>query len=178
MKKAAVILSLMVALIMGGQVAAQNAEIVVTEQHSIFKGVFLEVWGRLKALNPSIKQSARSNATYTAGIRGAEATDTLLQPYWKDDLTQDAQFQQELSQYSLAQQQMDEGDMAAAVASFDKFLSDHAGSLLRPNAMFAKSLCLAGMGDANAAKSSLQVFIEENPDHPLVGDAEQVVAAL
>ncbi len=178
MKKALTVLTLLLVFIGPAQVAAQSAEIVTQESHNIFEGIFLKVWGQLKALNPSSKQTAQTTQVYTAGIRGAEATDTLLQPYWKDDLTRDEQFLAELSQYNAAQEHMDKGEMEPAVAAFEAFLSQYEGSLLRPNALLAKGLCEAGMGNNDQAKGSLQVFIDENPDHPMIVDARQVVAAL
>ena len=160
---------------------AQDSEssIVVNEEsHSVFTGLFRSVWARLKALNPASKESARSQQVYTAGIRGAESTDTLLQPYWKDDLSDDEAFQAELKKFSLAQKQMDQGDLQKAAQSFDDFLGEFAQSDLRPNALFGMSLCQAAIGQTDQSRSTLQTFIEENPNHPLVGDAQQVLASL
>ena len=160
---------------------AQNSDssIVVNEEsHSVFTGLFRSVWARLKALNPASKESARSQQVYTAGIRGADSTDTLLQPYWKDDLSQDEAFQAELKQFSLAQKQMDQGDLKTAAQSFDDFLGEFANSDLRPNALFSKSLCQAAIGQTVESRSSLQTFIDENPNHPLIEDARQVLASL
>jgi outer membrane protein assembly factor BamD (BamD/ComL family) len=115
---------------------------------------------------------------YTAGIRGAESTDTLLKPYWKDDLTQNKEFQAELQQYSLAQIKMDQGELQAAVESFDSFLNQYGQSNLRPNALFGKSLSLAGLGQKQQSVATMQIFIDENPNHPLVDDARLVITEL
>lgn len=158
---------------------AQDATTVVeTSSHSVFKGLFRSVWARLRSLNPSLREDASGQALYTAGIRGAESTDTLLKPYWKDDLTQDEAFQAELQSYSLAQLQMDQGELDAAVKSFDDFLGKFAGSDLRPNALFGKSISLAGIGRAEQALATMRQFVEENPNHPLVGDARLVIEEL
>ena len=178
MKKALTVITLLLVIFSPAQVSAQSAEIVTEDSHNIFEGIFLKVWGRLKALNPSAKTTAQTNQTYTAGIRGAEATDTLLQPYWKDDLTRDEKFLAELAQYNTAQIHMDNGEMEPAVAAFEAFLSQYENSLLRPNALLAKGLCEAGMGNSDQARGSLQTFIDENPDHPMIEDARQVIAAL
>ena len=63
--------------------AQDSATIVETKSHSIFKGFFQSIWVKLKSLNPTMKESANNQVVYTAGIRGAESTDTLLKPYWK-----------------------------------------------------------------------------------------------
>lgn len=162
-----------------GPLQAQDSTVIVeTESHSIFKGLFQSVWARLKSLNPSVKQSANSEVVYTAGIRGAESTDTLLKPYWKDDLTRDEAFQAELEQFSLAQLEMDRGELKSAVASFDGFLEEFAQSDLRPNALFGKSISLAGLGKTEDSLQVMRQFLEENPNHPLNADARQVIAEL
>jgi tetratricopeptide (TPR) repeat protein len=128
--------------------------------------------------SPSVKESANSEVVYTAGIRGAESTDSLLKPYWKNDLTQDERFQAELQKYGIAQLQMDRGELESAIASFDDFLDEFAESELRPNALFGKSLSLAGIGQSEQSLATMRQFIAENPNHPLRGDAERVIGEL
>jgi TolA-binding protein len=179
MKNILILLLCAGSLALNPPVLAQESSIVVSEDsHSVFTGLFRSVWARLKALNPSSRESARSEQVYTVGIRGAESTDTLLKPYWKDDLTQDEAFQAQLKKYSRAQLQMDAGDLETAAKSFDDFLSEFSNSDLRPNALFGKSLCLAATGQTDESRTTLQTFIDENPNHPLIGDARQVMASL
>jgi outer membrane protein assembly factor BamD (BamD/ComL family) len=129
-------------------------------------------------LNPALKESANTQVVYTAGIRGAESTDTLLKPYWKDDLTRDKNFQLELQKYSLAQLKMDRGELESAVESFDSFLNEFTHSDLRPNALFGKSISLAGLGRTQQSLATMQQFVDENPNHPLHDDAERVIEEL
>ncbi|MCP4389417.1 MAG: hypothetical protein GY802_14065 [Gammaproteobacteria bacterium] len=179
MKKFLLTMCCLMTLTFGAPIQAKDtATIVETSSHSIFTGLFKTLWARLKSFSPAQKESARSKATYTAGIRGAESTDTLLKPYWKDDLTQDEGFQAELQKFSLAQIKMDQGDLEAAVQSFDAFLQAFAQSALRPNALFGKSISLAGLGQAEQSKIAMQQFLDENPTHPLVEDARRVIDAL
>ena len=158
--------------------AQDSATIVETQSHSVFKGFFQSVWVRLKSLNPSMKESANSAVVYTAGIRGAESTDTLLSPYWKNDLTQDEEFQAELEKFSLAQIKMDRGELESAVKSFDGFLDEYEQSPLRPNALFGKSISLAGLGQTQQSLAAMQLFVDENPNHPLSDDAKLVIQEL
>lgn len=179
MKNVLITICCLTALTLGTPMHAQDTTTVVeSSSHSIFTGLFKSVWARLKSFNPAQKESAKSRAVYTAGIRGAESTDTLLKPYWKDDLTQDESFQAELQKFSLAQIKMDQGDLEAAVQSFDGFLQEFAQSALRPNALFGKSLSLAGIGQAEQSRATMQQFVEENPNHPLVDDARRVIDEL
>ena len=156
----------------------QQGQIVETESHSVFKGLFLKVWGKLKSINPTQKQSAKAAQIYTAGIRGAESTDTLLKPYWKNDLTQDEIFQAELELFSKAQLKMDKGDLANAAKEFEQFINQYQNSSLRPNALFGRSISLAGIGEMEASRASMQLFIDENPNHPLIADARQILGEL
>ena len=179
MKKFLVIAQCVIALGFTPILSAQNTSgFVETSSNNVLTGLFRSVWANLKSFNPSQKESARSEAVYTAGIRGAEATDTLLQPYWKDDLSQDTQFQAELQKFGLAQVKMDRGELAAAVEAFDEFLQEFAQSSLCPNALFGKSISLAAIGQTEQSLITMRQFIAENPRHPLVGDARKVILEL
>jgi len=158
--------------------AQDSVTVVETKSHNVFTGLFQSVWAHLKALNPSSKESANSEVVYTAGIRGAESTDTLLSPYWKNDLTQDEEFQAELEKFSLAQIRMDRGELESAVKSFDSFLAEYEQSPLRPNALFGKSISLAGLGQTQQSLATMQLFVDENPNHPLSNDARLVIDEL
>jgi TolA-binding protein len=158
--------------------ADDKTSFVEASSHNVFTGLFRSVWAQLKSYNPAKKESARSETLYSAGIRGAESTDTLLRPYWKDDLSRDQQFQSELHEFSLAQTRLDRGELEAAVKSFDRFLQTFEQSSLRPNALFGKGISLAGIGKTEQSLITIQQFIEENPRHPLTRDARLVVAEL
>lgn len=165
-------------LLLNAGLYAQDSAIKETETHNVFEGIFLSIWSKLKSLNPTQKQSAKSTTVYTAGIRGAENTETLLKPYWKDDLTQDPQFQAELEQFSQAQRKLDSGELDLAAKEFDQFLNQYSNSALRPNALFAKGISLAGIGKKESSIASMKQFIDENPNHPLVSDAKLVISEL
>jgi len=179
MKKSLLVICCLSGILLTTQLNAQTTtSIVETASHSVFKGLFKSVWVQLKSLNPARKESANADIVYFAGIRGAESTDTLLKPYWKDDLTQDEVFQAELQEFSLAQIKMDQGELESAVESFDSFLEEFGQSNLRPNALFGKSISLAGIGQTEQSLATMQRFIDENPNHPLFDEAKQVIDEL
>lgn len=181
MKKILPLILAIICLYPGIAVAQQTAPQVVikqTDSHSVFKGFFLSVWSKLRAYNPQQRHDAKSKVVYTAGIRGAEATETLIQPYWKGDLTNDVEFQKELKQFTQAQQLMDKGDLQNSAQAFDQFIKQYEHSDLLPNALFAKSLSYAGLGNINEASLAMQQFVEDNPNHPLINDARQVLQQL
>ena len=179
MKNFLIIMFCVGSITVNAPVFAKNATTITeSSSHSVFTGLFKSVWVHLKSLNPTQKQSAKSTQTYAAGTRGAESAETLLKPYWKADLTQDEGFQAELGKFSLAQHKMDKGDLQAAVKLFDGFLNEYAESHMRPNALFGKSISLASIGQSEQSLAVMRQFVDENPNHPLVGDAKQVIETL
>ncbi|MDH3221551.1 MAG: tetratricopeptide repeat protein [Gammaproteobacteria bacterium] len=179
MKKIFIILYCVSAITLLPSVYADDkTSFVEGSSHNVFTGLFRSVWAHLKSYNPAKKESARSEILYSAGIRGAESTDTLLRPYWKDDLSRDQQFQSELHEFSLAQTRLDRGELEAAVNSFDHFLQAFEQSSLRPNALFGKGISLAGIGKTEQSIITIKQFIEENPRHPLTRDARLVIDEL
>lgn len=163
----------------GDNEVTQKSVVVKTESSSSFKGLLYKVWGRLRALNPQLKTNkTRERSVATMGIRGAETTTSIIEPYWKGDKTDDPEYITELTQYTQAQQYAEEGDLQKAVTALNVFLQDHEQSDLRPNAQFALGISQGGMGDVPASKRTLQAFVDDNPKHPLVIDAQQVIAEL
>lgn len=178
MKNLIVIMFCVGGLLMAQPVISQENTIKETSSHTVFEGIFLSIWSKLKSLNPTQKQSAKAHQVYTAGIRGSEATDTLLKPYWKNDLTQDEAFQAELKLFGQAQQKLDKGELELAAKAFETFLQKYGASSLRPNALFAKSISLAGIGKTKESTRIMKQFLDENPTHPLANDAKQVIVEL
>ncbi|MCK4833522.1 MAG: hypothetical protein KAT12_02055 [Gammaproteobacteria bacterium] len=163
----------------GGDGAKSNIVVVKTESESSFKGLLYKVWGRLRALNPQLKTNkTRDRSVATMGIRGAETTASIIEPYWKGDKTDDPEYITELTRYTEAQQYAENGDLQKAVTALNAFLQEFEGSDLRPNAQFALGISQGGLGNIPASKKALQVFVDDNPKHPLVADAKQVIGEL
>ena len=183
MKNLSIILLLMFSVAMPAYAAEQakgaQVEIVKNESKSIFKGLLYKVWGRLRALNPQLKTNkTRNRSVVTMGIRGNETTTSIIEPYWKGDKTDDESYVEELTRYTHAQQFAEDGDLQKAVTALNDFLEDYSDSELRANAQFALGISQGGMGNIEASKAALQTFVEDNPKHPLVADAKQVIAEL
>ena len=153
--------------------------VVKAEDSSAFKGLLYKVWGRLRALNPQLKTNkTRDRSVATMGIRGTETTTSLIEPYWKGDQTDNTDYIVELSSYTKAQQYAEDGDLQKAVVALNTFLQEYKESDLIPNAQFALGISQGGLGDIPASKTTLQAFVDDNPKHPLVADAKQVIAEL
>ncbi len=90
MKKLLIIIFCVTSLLVKAPLYAQESSIVVikSESHSAFPSLFKSIWGRLKFINPQMDQLlVNFNQVPAAGIRG-NLDDTLLKPYWKNDLIQ------------------------------------------------------------------------------------------
>lgn len=141
------------------------------------RGLLGELWARLRLAAPQSGQVTASQAI-TAGIRGAEATESELKPYWKDDREQDPAFRAERQELQAAQELADKEKFAEAARAFDAFAAAHPKSPLVPNARFGGALAQASLGDKTRAIAAFEAFIKDNPQHPLARDAEQALAAL
>jgi TolA-binding protein len=142
-------------------------------QSSAMKEVLGKLWARLRAATPR-QQAATGSATVTAGLRGSEATESELKPYWRGDREQAAERQALEKAQTLA----DAGSYADASKAFEAFLQDYPKSPLAANAMFGAALARAALGERAKASAGFEDFIKKQPQHPLVKDAEQALAAL
>jgi len=138
-----------------------------------------ELWARLRAATPrGSTGQATAGVTLTAGIRGSEATESELQPYWKGDLEQDPGYRAERQALQAAQELADAGKFAEAGRAFDAFLKSYPRSTLAPNATFGGALAHAAAGDKARASAELETFLKQNPQHALAQDAQRALAAL
>ena len=180
MKKIIVVLMLCLpAFSVAAEQANKGSNVVVqSEQQSVFKGLLYRVWGKLRSLSPAMSQRNRSRSVITAGVRGAETTDSLIDPYWKGDKTDDPDYIKELTAFTDAHQLAEKGDLQSAVKAFSTFISDHGDSDLKPNAQFAMGISYGGLGQIKPSVETLRAFVKDNPNHPMVTDAKQVIAEL
>lgn len=169
--KLATILSLAAALCIGAAVPDAAA------QSSSFKDMLNSLWGRLRAATPRSSATAPT-ATVTAGLRGSEATESELKPYWRGDRESDPGSIAERKALEGAQALADSGKFAEAAKAFDGFLQQYPRSPLAANAVFGSAVAYAALGDRNKAVAGFQDFLKRDPQHPLAKDAEQAIAAL
>jgi TolA-binding protein len=143
------------------------------ESPSAVKDMLGKMWARLRAATPR-PQAVAGSVTVTAGLRGAEATESELKPYWRGEREQASERQALEKAQALA----DAGSYAEAAKAFDSFLRDNPRSPLAGNAMFGGALARAALGERAKAAAGLTDFIKQQPQHPLVKDAEEALAAL
>ena len=182
MRKITVILMLMFCLpalsVAAEQVKNESNIVVQKDQKNVFKGLLYRVWGKLRTLRPKSNQRNHTRSAITAGIRGAETTDSLIDPYWKGDKTDDPDYIKELTEFNNAHQLAENGDLPSAVNALSSFISNHGDSELKANAQFALGISYGGMGDVRSSVNTLRAFLKENPKHSMVADARQVIAEI
>jgi TolA-binding protein len=149
----------------------------VSAQSSGMREMLGNLWGRLRAATPRSSATAPT-ATVTAGLRGSEATESELKPYWRGDRETDAGSIAERKALEGAQALADSGKFAEAAKAFDSFLQTYPRSALAANAVFGSAVAHASLGDRNKAVAGFQDFLKRDPQHPLAKDAEAAIAAL
>jgi TolA-binding protein len=169
--KITAILSLAAALWLGAAIPDVSA------QSSGIKDMLGSLWGRLRAATPRSGSTAPTT-TVTAGLRGSEATESELKPYWRGDRENDAGSVAERKALEGAQALADSGKFAEAAKAYDEFLKQYPRSPLAANAVFGSAVAYASMGDRAKATAAFQDFLKRDPQHPLAKDAEQAIAAL
>ena len=158
---AALVVLLFTLLLAAPQAPAQDTTAGVKE-------LLQNLWGRLRALTPRSAPAEATTATVTAGLRGAEATESELKPYWRD----------ERQAFESAQALADAGKFSEAATAFDGFLQANPRSSLAPHAIFGAALARAASGERSRAMAGFEEFLKREPGHPLAADARQALAAL
>jgi TolA-binding protein len=154
---------------------AKTVVTVIKKEESNSVGSLLSrLWGKLRAVSPKVSSQESRSSTQVVGVRGAETTETALQPYWKDDKEADPAFLQQTNAFRSAQQLADNGAYQEAATAFAKFSADYPDSQLKPNALFGRALSQLSSGDDNG-KVGLQQFVSDYPQHPLSADAKQLL---
>lgn len=142
-------------------------------------GLLGELWAKLRAAAPRAQLAqAIATPTVTAGVRGVEATESELKPYWMGDREQDPAYQAERKALQAAQEFADGGRFGDAARAFDAFLETYPKSSLAPNARFGSGLSYAALGDKARAIAAFEAFLMQNAQHSLARDAERAIAAL
>lgn len=164
---------LLATLLLLAPAAPAAAQATQASPPSAVKDMLGKLWARLRAATPR-PHAAAGSVTVTAGLRGAEATESELKPYWRGDREQAS----EREALEKAQALADAGSFGEAAKAFDAFLQDNPKSPLAANAMFGAALSRAALGERARASAGFADFIKQQPQHPLVKDAEQALAAL
>ncbi len=144
-----------------------------------FSSVLIDALRGLSGIlpQPNAAEDAKARQVATMGIRGAESTGTLIEPYWKGDDATDG-FAAQAAELTEVLRLLQAKQFAEAHASARQFLTSHPQSDLLPAARFSLGLALAGEQRLSEARSELQGVANDYPKHPLAEKALRVAAAL
>lgn len=138
-----------------------------------------ELWAKLRAAAPRAQPAQATAApTVTAGVRGVEATESELKPYWMGDRERDPAYRAERQALLSAQDLADRTRYEDAARAFDAFLESYPKSQFVPNARFGSGLSYAALNDRARAVAAFEAFLQKDAQHPLARDAERALAAL
>jgi TolA-binding protein len=139
------------------------------DQTAGVKETLQNLWAKLRAATPKSAPPPATTATVTAGLRGIEATESELKPYWRGD---------ERQAFENAQALADAGKFAEAAAAFDALAQSNPTGAIAPNALFGAALARAALGDRARARAGFEDFLKRDPGHALAAEAKQALAAL
>ncbi len=156
-----------------------SVEIQVTEEQSAAKRLFSRMWSKLRGYVGRPGQSTSAGGrTLIAGVRGAESTASGLQPYWKDDRSEDPDYIREVDTFFGAMELADAGKFENATGVLNAFSNSYPDSTLNPNVQFALGLAYGQLGKNTEGVAALESFTSRYPEHPLVSDATELIEIL
>ncbi|MBE9502679.1 MAG: tetratricopeptide repeat protein [Proteobacteria bacterium] len=136
--------------------------------------MFDRIWMKIRSLSP--KKKRRTTESAVAGVKGREKGSEELAPYWKGE--KESTLDKEVDKYAIADDLMEQGKFSEALIAFDSFREEFPLSRFIANARFSRELCLLKMDQKDAAIKGLKEFIDDYPEHELIPDAKDMIAAL
>jgi len=156
-----------------------NVEIRVVEEESAVKRLFGRMWSKLRGYVGRSEQATMAGGrTLIAGVRGAETTTSGLQPYWKDDRSEDPDYIKEVDTFLDAMELADAGKFEQATGALNAFSDSYPDSSLDPNVQFALGLAYGQLGKNVEGVAALESFAKRYPEHPLISDVEELIRVL
>lgn len=185
MKKQAVCLSLLLTFPPMALPAAKGNAVVAAvaveqvKQASELSQIVHRLWARLRAYVPRTGlPRAGTPRTQITGLRGAEKPVALLEPYWKDDRSNDPTYVEEIEAFLAAVKLADAGELSEAATGFKVFAETYPDSSLKSHAQLALGLVYGQLGQKDKSIDLLKSFIQGHPSHPMADDARAMIKGL
>ncbi len=135
---------------------------------------FSNIWGQLRKIMPRQNNGVNSSQTTAVmGVRGSEATESALNPYWADDFADDESLWEEMRAYEAAQAKCESGQAAEGIKALDKLLDDTKHKSMKASYTLALGVCQQAAGNSSESKKFLNKFVAEYPDHPMAEDVKR-----
>jgi len=164
-------------LLSGKSIAAeQQAKASTYQVVKAERSFFGSLWSRIIRIIPK-QHSARNTTTAVLGVRGAETTESALQPYWEGDLTSDPSFRNDIKQFDDGTKLCESNTPAKGTEAFEQLIKSTGSDMLKANTMIALASCYAEHGDEAKGRAQLQDFLSKYPKHPMHDEIETWLAS-
>ncbi|MDX8393519.1 MAG: hypothetical protein R8K21_02900, partial [Mariprofundales bacterium] len=136
-----------------------------------FSGTF---WSKMRSYLPE-QNKGTTNKTGVLGVRGAETTQSALEPHWEGDLDSEAVLVQDARILEKVEGFCRAGKQKIGIKAAEPLLTDAHDDVIRANTMLALAACHSTAGDAKQGKSYLRQFVQFYPKHPMANDVRAML---
>lgn len=158
-------------LLSGQAIAADQQKSSTYQVVKSERSFFSSLWSRIKRIVPR-KQATMNTSTAVLGVRGAETTESALQPYWEGDLSSDSTFRNDIKQFDDGTKLCESKTPDKGTETFEQLLKTTENDMLKANTMIALASCYAEQGDEAKGREQLQSFLVKFPQHPMHGEIQ------
>ncbi|MDQ6974697.1 MAG: tetratricopeptide repeat protein [Mariprofundaceae bacterium] len=143
-------------------------------EHSFFHSI----WSKMKNIMPRRHSNANHHVTAVIGVRGAETTETALNPHWEQDLASDPVFQSDIKSFETASGLCETGDVSEGTREFEGLVETSSFQSIQSNGLLALAACYDQQGDQMKSLAYLKSFAKKYPKHPMTKDVLAFIASV
>ncbi|MDQ6995462.1 MAG: tetratricopeptide repeat protein [Mariprofundaceae bacterium] len=141
-------------------------------------GFFHSIWGKMKNIMPRRNTNANHQVTAVIGVRGAETTETALNPHWEQDLASNPVFQSDMKSFETARGLCETGDASEGTREFEGLIETSSFKNIQSNGLLALAACYDQQGDQAKSLDYLKRFVKKYPKHPMTKDVVAFIASV
>ena len=171
MYKTVKIMMVTMTLMLGLGWSGSNISLVQAAEHQKKElGFFHSLWGKMRSMMPRRNVNANQHVTAVIGVRGAETTETALNPHWEQDLSSNPTFQSDMKSFDAASLLCDQGEVGQGIREFEGLVEDSSFDTIQSNGLLALAACYDQQGNKEKSLAYLKSFAKKYPKHPLAQD--------
>ena len=144
-------------------VSAESVNVYPKAEESFFHSL----WGKMRSIMPRRNTNGNQQVTAVIGVRGAETTETALNPHWEDDLSASPTFQSDMKAFEAASLLCEQGDAVEGVREFESLVETSAYDSVQSNGLLALAACYDRQGNSEKSLAYLKTFAKKYPKHPM-----------
>ncbi len=132
----------------------------------------------MKSFMPRRNINANHHVTAVIGVRGAETTETALNPHWEQDLASDSVFQSDMKSFESARGLCETGDVSEGTREFEGLVETSSFQSIQSNGLLALAACYDQQGEQKKSLAYLESFVKKFPKHPMTKDVQAFIASV